>query len=83
MSRVLTVRGVHNVVYKGVRDDGLWRYNVSLRPASVKRQMGRDPIVVIGRYHFKLKRVRPLDRPPDGERRRYRIVCELVHTDPR
>jgi len=79
MSKILIVRGVHQLRWMGVGDDDLWRFNILLRPASVKRQMGRDPIVKVGPFMLKLKRVRRLGGPSVGPRYRYRIVCEFIH----
>ena len=82
MSKLLTVKKHHQLEWVGVHEDtGLWRYNILLKPAAAKRQMGRDPIVVVHNRFFKLKKVRPLKRAkPEGPRRWFRIGCELIAT---
>ena len=81
MSKLLKVKKVHQPEWVDVHEEsGLYRFNILLRAENVRRHMGRDPIVVIGKRYFKLKRVRPLKRASAGPRRWFRIGCELIAT---
>ena len=80
--KLITVRKVNKVEWLRIDDDGFWHFDISLPPASVKRGMGRAPVIIIGRRHFKLKSARPIVSAKTPPQRRYHILCELLHTDP-